>query len=239
MSDLEFLFVLLLAAAGLVRLAELIRVPYPIVLVLGGLAIGLVPGLPNVELEPDVVFLVFLPPLLVAAAYYASPQELIAERGPLIWLTVGLVAATIAVIGVVAHAVVDGLPWAAAFALGAIVAPTDPVAAIATFRRGGVPARVRLIVEGESMLNDATGLVAFRVAVAAAAGGTSTSPTRAVTSSRRPSAAWRSGSSSGGPAYGSSAGSRTSSSPSCGPCCSPTAPTSRPRRRTRPASSRP
>jgi Na+/H+ antiporter len=171
-SGLEFLFVLLLAAAALVRVAEVVRVPYPILLVLGGLAIGLVPGLPHVELEPDIVFLVFLPPLLVAAGYNASPQELWAERRPLAFLTVGLVAVTIAGVAVVAHAVLDGLPWAAAFTLGAIVAPTDPVAALATFARAGAPERVRLVVEGESMLNDATGLVAFRVALSAATGGT-------------------------------------------------------------------
>jgi CPA1 family monovalent cation:H+ antiporter len=169
-SGLEFLFVLLLAAVVLVRLAERARLPYPIVLVLAGLAIGLVPGLPDVELEPDVIFLVFLPPLLVEAAYSASPQELFAERRPLAFLTIGLVVLTIGTVAIVAHALIDGLPWAAAFALGAIVAPTDPVAAIATFSRIGVPDRVRLLVEGESLLNDATALVALRVALSAAGG---------------------------------------------------------------------
>ena len=172
MSELEFLFVLLLAAAGLVRVADLIRVPYPIVLVLGGLAIGFVPGLPDVRLAPDVVFLVFLPPLLVAAAYYASPQELLAERGALAHLALGLVLATMAAVAVVAHELVDGLSWAGAFVLGAVVAPTDPVAAIATFRRARVPERVRLVAEGEALVNDATALVAFRVAIGVATGAT-------------------------------------------------------------------
>ncbi len=172
MNELEFLFVLLLAAAGLVRIADVIRVPYPIVLVLGGLAIGFVPGLPDIELAPEVVFLVFLPPLLVAAGYNASPQELLAERAALTHLALFLVLATMSAVAVVAHALVDGLPWAGAFVLGAAVAPTDPVAALATFRRAKVPDRVRLIAEGEAMVNDASALVAFRVAVGVATGAT-------------------------------------------------------------------
>ena len=171
MSDLEFLFVLLLGAAALVRLAELVRVPYPIALVLGGLGVGFVPGLPSVELEPEVVFLVFLPPLLSAAGFAASPQALRAEAGPIAFLTVGLVLATMVVVAVVAHAVVPGLDWRAAFILGAVVAPTDPVAAAASFSRMGVPDRVKLLVEGEAIINDATALVVYRVAVAAAVTG--------------------------------------------------------------------
>jgi monovalent cation/hydrogen antiporter len=172
LSELEFLFALLLAAAGLVWVADLIRVPYPIVLVLGGLVIGFIPGLPDIVLEPEVVFLVFLPPLLVAAAYYASPQELVAERAALTHLALLLVLATMGAVAVVAHELVDGLPWAGAFVLGAAVAPTDPVAAIATFRRAHVPERVRLVAEGEAMINDATALVALRVAVGVATGAT-------------------------------------------------------------------
>jgi CPA1 family monovalent cation:H+ antiporter len=171
LSEIEFLFVLLLAAAGLVRLADLIRVPYPIVLVIGGLVVGLIPGLPDLQLQPEIIFLVFLPPLLASAGFNASPQQLWAERRSLSYLSVGLVLATIAAVAVVAHELVAGLPWAAAFALGGVVAPTDPVAAIATFQRAVVPDRVRLVVEGESMINDASALVAFRVALAALTGG--------------------------------------------------------------------
>lgn len=170
MDELEFLFVLLVAAAGLVRIADLIRVPYPIVLVLGGLAIGFIPGLPDIELPPDVVFLVFLPPLLTAAAYYASPQELRAEKGALVHLSLVLVLVTMAAVAVVAHELVDGISWAAAFVLGAVLAPTDAVAALATFKRARVPERVRVVAEGEVMLNDAAPLVAFRIAVGAATG---------------------------------------------------------------------
>jgi monovalent cation/hydrogen antiporter len=170
MDELEFLFVLLLAAVILVRLADLVRLPYPIVLVVGGLGIGLVPGLPDMALEPDIVFLVFLPPLLTSAGFWMSPQELRAEWRPLTFLVLGLVGATVVVVAVLAHAIVDGLPWAGAFTLGAIVAPTDPVAALATFSRLGAPRRVSLIVEGESTLNDASALVIFRIAVAVAGG---------------------------------------------------------------------
>jgi CPA1 family monovalent cation:H+ antiporter len=172
LGDIEFLLLLLLAAAVLVRLADSIAVPYPIVLVVGGLAIGFVPRLPDFDLDPDVVFLVFLPPLLHAAGWYSSPRELRAEIRPLALLAVGLVLATLGAVAVVAHAVVPGMSWEAAFVLGAIVAPTDPVSATATFSRIGVPTRLRLIVGGESMINDGTALVAYRVALIAAGHGT-------------------------------------------------------------------
>jgi Na+/H+ antiporter len=171
-GDIEFVILLLGAAAVLVRLAWSISVPYPIVLVVGGLAIGLVPGLPELELEPDVVFLVFLPPLLHAAAWQSSPRELRAEIRPLALLSVGLVLVTMCVVAVVAHAMVPGMSWEAAFVLGAVVGPTDPIAAIATFARVGAPPRVRLLVEGEAMINDGTALVAYRVALVAAIEGT-------------------------------------------------------------------
>ena len=102
MGDIEFLILLLAAAAVLVRLADLISIPYPIVLVVGGLAIGLIPALPDLDLDPDVVFLVFLPPLLQSAGYYASPRELKAEVRPLALLAIGLVLATMAAVAVVA-----------------------------------------------------------------------------------------------------------------------------------------
>jgi monovalent cation/hydrogen antiporter len=155
-----------------VRVADLAAIPYPIVLVVGGLAIGLVPALPDVTLDPDVVFLVFLPPLLHAAGYQASPRELRAEVRGLTYLAAGLVLLTTVAVAVVAHALVPGLSWPAAFVLGAVVAPTDPVSAAATFTRIPVPERVALLVEGEAMLNDATALVAYRLAVAVAVSGT-------------------------------------------------------------------
>jgi monovalent cation/hydrogen antiporter len=170
MGDLEFIILLLLATAALVRLADLVAIPYPIVLVLAGLGIGAVPALPSVELAPEVVFLVFLPPLLLSAGYYASPRELRAELAPLSLLAVGLVLLTMGAVAVVAHEAAD-LSWEAAFVLGAVVAPTDPVSAAATFTRIGVPERVSLLVEGEAMLNDGIALVLYRVAAAAAVSG--------------------------------------------------------------------
>lgn len=172
MDDLEFLFLLLLGAAALVRLADVVRVPYPIALVIGGLAVGFIPGLPAVELAPEIIFLVFLPPLLSAAGFSASPQALRAEAGPLAFLTVGLVLLTMCAVAGVAHAVVPGLGWEACFILGAVVAPTDPIAAATSFSRMGVPDRVALLVGGEAIINDATALVAYRVAVTAAVSGT-------------------------------------------------------------------
>jgi Na+/H+ antiporter len=172
LGDIEFLIVLLAAAAVLVRLAELIHVPYPIVLVLGGLAIGLIESMPDFELDPDVVFLVFLPPLLHAAGWRSSPRDLRAQVRPLALLAVGLVLATMLAVALVAHAIVPGMSWEAAFILGAIVGPTDPVSATATLARLGAPGRLRRLVEGEAMINDATALVAYRVALAAAVEGT-------------------------------------------------------------------
>jgi monovalent cation/hydrogen antiporter len=170
MGDIQFLLVLLIAAAMLVRLAEVVHVPSPIVLVLGGLGIALIPGLPRIALPPEVIFLIFLPPLVQAAGWSRSPQELWAVARPLALLAIGLVFATAAVVAVIAHALVPEMSWAAAAVLGAVVAPTDVVAPAATFARLGVPERLRLVVEGESMINDGTALVLFRIAVGVATG---------------------------------------------------------------------
>jgi CPA1 family monovalent cation:H+ antiporter len=171
-GDIEFLIAVLFAAAVLVRLADLISIPYPIVLVVGGVAIGFIPGLPPVELAPEAFFLLFLPPLLHASAFNASPQELRAAAAQLVSLTLLLVLVTMVAVAVVAHAAIDGMSWQAAFVLGAILAPTDPVAAAAAFSRMGVPERVAVAVEGEAMLNDAAALVAYKVALTAAVAGT-------------------------------------------------------------------
>jgi Na+/H+ antiporter len=171
MQDIESILVLLLAAALLVRLADYGKIPAPIVLVLGGLAIAFIPGLPDVELEPDTIFLLFLPPLVYAAGWRASPLELRAVVRPLALLAFGLVFVTAAVVAVVAHAMVPGMSWAEAAVLGAVIAPTDAVSATSIFRRLGAPERVRLLVEGESMINDGTALVLYRIALGVAAGG--------------------------------------------------------------------
>jgi len=161
---------LVAALLGVVSLAKRFGVPYPIALVLGGAALGFVPGLPSVELAPDIVLLVVLPPLLFAAAWNTSWRDFKADKRAIGLLSVGLVVATTAVVAVVARAVFD-LPWAAAFALGAVVSPTDAIAATATADRLGVPRRMVTILEGESLVNDASGLVAYRLAVGAALAG--------------------------------------------------------------------
>lgn len=171
MHPIQSILLLLLAAALLVRIADFGKIPAPIVLVVGGLAIALIPGLPEVELEPEVVFLVFLPPLVYAAGWRTSPMELRAVMRPLAFLAIGLVFVTAAAIAVVAHLTVPDLTWAEAAVLGAVLAPTDAVAATSIFSRLGAPERVRLVVEGESMINDGTSLVIYRIAVGVALGG--------------------------------------------------------------------
>ncbi|MCE3266746.1 MAG: nha [Solirubrobacterales bacterium] len=166
-----FLTLLFVSVAGLNALAGWLNVPYPILLVLGGLAVGLIPGMPHIELEPDLVLLVFLPPLLYSAAFFSDLRALREAARALSMTAIGLVLSTTVAVAVVAHEVM-GFTWAMAFALGAIVSPTDPVAATSIMRRVGAPRRIVNMVEGESLVNDATALVAYRVAVAAAVGGT-------------------------------------------------------------------
>jgi CPA1 family monovalent cation:H+ antiporter len=172
LHEIELLLLaLMVAVAGLSILARLVRVPYPILLVLGGLVIGFVPAMPAVELPPELVLVAFLPPLLYWSGFFSSPRDLRADARAITLAAVGLVLATAGAVAVAAHAVVDGLSWPAAFALGAIVSPTDPLAATAIARRLGVPRRLITVLEGESLVNDATALVAYRVAVAAAVSG--------------------------------------------------------------------
>ncbi len=163
----EVALTLILAAVVLLLVAaQFFRVPYPILLVVGGLALGLTPGLPEVELEPELVLLVILPPLLYAAAFFTPLRELRRNVRPISLLAIGLVLATMLGVAIVAHAVL-GFGWAESFVLGAIVSPTDPVAATAIARRLSVPPRIVTIVEGEALINDGTALVAYKFAVAA------------------------------------------------------------------------
>jgi monovalent cation/hydrogen antiporter len=169
-DDLQIILAaLFVSAAGLNALANWLEVPYPIPLVLGGLVLGLIPGIPDIHLNPDLVLLVFLPPLLYASAFFADLRSLRADARVIILNAVGLTLFTAACVGVIAHEVI-GLPWAMSFVLGAIVSPTDPAAATAVMRRVGAPRRMVNVLEGESMVNDATALVAYKVAVAAAIG---------------------------------------------------------------------
>ncbi|HET7271554.1 MAG TPA: cation:proton antiporter, partial [Rubrobacter sp.] len=166
MSQIEIVLGLLVAVAALATLAMRLKVPYPILLVLGGSVLGFVPKLPPVELDPELVFLLFLPPLLYVSALFTSWRDFRANVRPITLLAVGLVLATSFVVAAVVHAAI-GLPWAAAFVLGAIVSPTDAIAATTVAQRLGVPRRIVTILEGESLVNDATGIVAYRIAVAA------------------------------------------------------------------------
>jgi len=161
---------LIVAVSVLSAASRAIGVPYPIVLVLGGLVMGFIPGVPEVELDPELVLVIFLPPLLYSAAFFASLRDLRYDLRSISLMAVGLVIATACAVAVVAHALIEDLPWAAAFALGAIVAPTDPLAAIEVGRRVGLPRRLATILEGESLINDGSALVIYRVAVLAVGG---------------------------------------------------------------------
>src|SRR3954451_22731672 len=171
MLPVEFLIVLLALVAVLARAAHALNVPYPVFLVLGGLAVGLIPGTPKVELDPDVVLMIFLPALVYYASFYMSPRELRANARDIAGLAIGLVLTTMVLVAVVAHELIGHLSWAEAFVLGAIVSPTDPAAATAGFGRLPAPQWLTTIVKGESLINDGTALVALRVALGAIAGG--------------------------------------------------------------------
>jgi CPA1 family monovalent cation:H+ antiporter len=166
-SDVETIVGLLAVVALLAQLARRLRVPYPIVLVLAGLVLAAIPGLEAPTLDPETFFLLFLPPLLYSEAFLYSTEALRAAAAEIALLAVGLVLATAAAVAVVAH-LVAGLPWAPAFALGAVVGPTDPVSATTIIRRLGVSESVVTILEGESLVNDGTALVLYKLAIAAA-----------------------------------------------------------------------
>ncbi|MCG5214127.1 Na+/H+ antiporter [Streptosporangium sp. KLBMP 9127] len=164
---------LLALPVGAVALAAVARSrgwPAPLVLVAAGLLVSFLPGVPEYRLDPEIVLLVFLPPLLYSAALDSSFLRLRDFKRAVGLLSVGLVLFSTAVIGLVVHLMIPELPLAAAFALGAIVAPPDAVAAVAVARRLGLPRRVITILVGESLFNDATALTAYRVAIAAAVG---------------------------------------------------------------------
>ena len=164
---LEIALTLVLAAmVALLVAAQLLRIPYPILLAVGGAALALMPGAPEIALEPDLVLLILLPPILYAAAFFTPLRELRRNVRAISLLSVGLVLATMVGVAIVAHEAF-GFDWAPAFVLGAIVSPTDPVAATAIGRQLGVPHRIISIVEGESLINDGTALVAYKFAVAA------------------------------------------------------------------------
>lgn len=157
---------------ALTALGRQLPVPPPILQVLAGLAVAFVPGVIIPDLDPDLVFFVFLPPILWAAAFFTSVREFKANIRHINMLAIGLVLVTSAVVAVVARILLPDMPWAVAVALGAIVSPPDAVAAAAIVSRLPVPRRIIVILEGESLVNDASTLVLYRTAVAAAVTGT-------------------------------------------------------------------
>jgi CPA1 family monovalent cation:H+ antiporter len=178
MAGLELILILLAASAALQLLARPLGVPHPVLLVFGGAALALVPGLPRLSLNPEVVFLLFVPPLLYWTAFTTSFREFKLEFWPIARLGVLLVLVTIGAVAWTAHALMPAFTWPAAFVLAAVVSPPDPVSATAVMRPLGAPSTLVSILEGEGLVNDATALVAYRVAVAAAVTG-SFSPTHA------------------------------------------------------------
>src|SRR5437870_884052 len=172
MHGFETVLALLVGVAFVALVARRLDVPTPALLVGGGLFVALVPGLPTVRFDPQLVFLVFIPPLLYRASLLASYRDVRANLRPILSLGVGHVLFATAAVAWVAHRAIPGLPWAAAFVLGAVVSPPDVAAATAFLRRLPVPRQLATILEGESMLNDAAAIVAYRVAVVAAVTGT-------------------------------------------------------------------
>ncbi len=172
MRSAEILVGLLGAVTVLAGAARRIGLPSPIVLVVCGLLVGLLPGLPAVDLDPDLIFFIFLPPLIYGAGFNSSPRDLRAQARRIGVLATGLVAASTVAVAVAVKLLVPGFGWPEGFVLGAILAPTDPVAAVAIMQRLRVNPQLSAVVEGESLVNDGTGLVLYRLAVAATVSGT-------------------------------------------------------------------
>jgi CPA1 family monovalent cation:H+ antiporter len=170
--ELELLLALLAVSATVQILARRLSVPYPSLLVIGGLALAFIPGLPRIDSDPELLFLIFVPPLLYWSALTTSVRELKDVIGPVARLATVLVLLTMTAVAIVAHSLCSEFSWPSAFLLGAIVAPPDPIAATAVVVPLGVSRRITMVLEGEGLLNDATALVAYRVALTAVLAGT-------------------------------------------------------------------
>jgi Na+/H+ antiporter len=172
MALLQFTVFLLLCAVALGWLARKLDFPYPIALVIGGGALGFVPGLPQVPFEPNLILFLVLPPILYQAALFTSWRDFKANAGTIGLLAIGLVAVTTLAVGAALKLMIPDVPWAVAFVFGAIVSPPDAVAATAVLSRLNIPRRVVTVLEGESLVNDASALVLYKIAVAAVMTGT-------------------------------------------------------------------
>src|SRR5437868_6974977 len=169
MRGLEVLLGMVLVAVLLAALARRVGAPYPVFLALGGALLALVPGAPAFTVPPELALALFIAPVLLDAAYDASPRDLKDNWAPLTSLVVFAVGLTTAAVALVSHTLVPEMPWAAAIALGAVVAPPDAAAATAVLRPLRPPHRILTILEGESLLNDASSLLIYRLAVGAVA----------------------------------------------------------------------
>jgi Na+/H+ antiporter len=171
MNPVEIIIGFILCAVILASIAQALRFPYPTVLVLGGLALGFLPGLPHIELPPDVTFLIFIPPLVYVAAARFGLHDLRRYLWPIFRLSVGLVMLTVVCVAAAAHWMFDAMSWPAAFVLAAIISPTDTAAVTAVTRSMSIPKRVQSILEGESMFNSVVALVAYKQAIQTTIGG--------------------------------------------------------------------
>lgn len=170
MEVFELVIALLLAGVVLAAIARRLTTPYPALVAIAGATLALYPRVPSLVLDPELALALFVAPVLLDAAFDASQRDLWQNWRTVVGLAVGAVVITVALVAVVAHALVPGLPWAAAIALGAIVAPPDAAAATAVLKQLRPPHRLLVILEGESLFNDASALLIYRLAVAAAAG---------------------------------------------------------------------
>src|SRR3954464_429690 len=171
MDVFEVIVALLLGGAALAAVARRLGAPYPALLALVGAALALVPGTPTLVLQPDLALALFVAPVLVDAAFDASPRDLRANWRAVASLALGAVALTITVVAVVTKLLVPDMPWFAAIALGAIVAPPDAAAATTVLKALRPPNRLLVILEGESLFNDASALLVYRLAVGATMAG--------------------------------------------------------------------
>lgn len=171
MAIFELLLAILLGATVLSLLAQRLHVPYPTLLAVGGAALALLPGLPVIAIPPELILALFVAPVLLNAAYESSLRDLKRNWRPIVSLVLVAVVLTAAVVALVSRAMIPGIPWAAGIALGALLAPPDAIASLAVLKQVDPPHRIRTVLEGESLLNDASSLLIYRAAIAAVATG--------------------------------------------------------------------
>src|SRR5687767_11481862 len=167
----EIVIALLLGGAVLASIARRMATPYPALVAIAGAALALFPGMPSIALDPELALALFVAPVLLDAAFDASQRDLRKNWRAVFGLALGAVVLTVIVVAVAAHLLVPGLPWAAAIALGAIVAPPDAAAATAVLKQLRPPNRILVVLEGESLFNDASALLIYRFAVVASVTG--------------------------------------------------------------------